>query len=258
MQAIQITAPGTPDKMFIGDYPTPKPAPNEILIKVAATALNRADTLQRAGKYPVPLGDSPLMGLEIAGTVEAVGSEVTQWQKGERICGLVNGGGYAEYCVIHEDMALSIPKGMDFAEAAAIPEVFLTALQALKWLGRLAASEKVLIHAGASGVGTAAIQLAKLLNASEIYATASAKKHQICYDLGADVVIDYRKENFAEVIAEKTAGKGVDVIIDFVAASYFKQNLQSLGVEGRLVMLAFLGGVQVENVNLVPFLMKRI
>lgn len=258
MQAIQTTAPGGPENMYIGDYPMPVPQPHEVLVKVHATALNRADTLQRAGKYPVPPGDSPLMGLEIAGVVEAVGTEVKQWQKGERICGLVNGGGYAEYCVIHEDMGLSIPKNMDYTDAAAIPEVFLTALQALQWLGKIKEGEKVLIHAGASGVGTAAIQLAELLNVSEIYATASAQKHKICYQLGADVVIDYKTENFADIITERTAGKGVDVIIDFVAAPYLQQNLQSLAVEGRLVVLAFLGGVMVENLNLAALLRKRV
>lgn len=258
MQAIQLTEPGGVDNLYIGDYPIPEPKPREVLVKVHATALNRADTLQRAGKYPVPSGDSPLMGLEIAGVVEAVGSEVMQWQKGERICGLVNGGGYAEYCLIHEDMGLSIPKNLDFTDAAAIPEVFLTALQALKWLGKVKEGEKVLIHAGASGVGTAAIQLAKLLNVSKIYTTASSKKHKICSDLGADVIIDYKTENFADVIAERTAGKGVDIIIDFIAASYLQQNLQSLGIEGRLVVLAFLGGVMVENLNLAALLRKRV
>jgi len=258
MQAVQFTEPGPAENMYIGDYPTPEPQPHEVLVKVHATALNRADTLQRAGKYPVPPGDSPLLGLEVAGTVAAVGSAVKQWQKGERICGLVNGGGYAEYCTLHEDMGFTIPKGMDFTEAAAIPEVFLTALQALQWLGKVQAGEKVLIHAGASGVGTAAIQLAKLLEVEEIFITASAGKHQLCRKLGADVQIDYQNENFADIIAEHTAGKGVDVIIDFVAAPYLAQNLQSLAVEGRLVVLAFLGGVKATQLNLAPLLSKRL
>ncbi|NRB53276.1 MAG: NAD(P)H-quinone oxidoreductase [Saprospiraceae bacterium] len=257
MKAILIPEFGGPEVMQLGEWETPAPGPKEISVKIKATALNRADTMQRRGVYPPPPGESPILGLEMAGVVEEVGAEVTKWKAGDRVCGLLGGGGYAEYCVTHEDMAIRLPDNLSFVEGAAIPEVFLTAYQALHWLAKIQAGEKILVHAGASGVGTAAIQLIKLAGADSIV-TASAGKHETCLDLGASHAIDYKKENFAEVIKELTKGAGVQVIIDFIAAPYFQMNLDSLALEGRLVMLSLIGGVKPEGVNLAPILRKRL
>lgn len=258
MKAVLVEKAGGPENMRIGNYPNPEPQAQEILVRVAATALNRADTLQRQGKYPPPFGASPILGLEIAGEVVELGSKVTQWQLGDKVFGLVPGGAYAEYAVIHENMAMLIPERLSFREAAAIPEVFLTAYQSLVWLGNIQAGEQVLIHAAASGVGTAAIQLARELGAGKVLATASGNKHRICYDLGADKVIDYQHEDFAEVIQAYTQNQGVDIILDFIAAPYFQKNIQSLNRDGRLIILALMGGTQLADFNLAPLLLKRL
>lgn len=257
MRAVQFHAHGGPDQLYLGEYAPPAPDSQEVIVKVAFTALNRADLLQRQGNYPVPPGDSPIMGLEMSGEVVQIGHEVTKWSVGDRIFGLLNGGGYAEFAVIHEDMAMPVPPGMSLREAAGIPEVFLTAFQALHWIGKLQAGETALIHAGASGVGTAALQLIQLAKATSIV-TASAGKHPICYELGASKAIDYRTEDFAEVVKDITEGKGVDVIVDFIAANYFNQNLQSLALDGRMIMLALMGGIKVPEVNLALILGKRL
>lgn len=257
MKAVLVTSPGVAENLVMGEFDTPAPKPNEILVKLAATALNRADILQREGKYPPPQGASPILGLEMSGEVIALGKNVTKWKVGDQVFGLLPGGGYAEFAVIHQDMALPVPDNISRVEAAAIPEVFLTAYQALFWLGKLQKSETVLIHAGGSGVGTAAIQLAKVLEA-KIIVTASAGKHQVCLDLGAHWAIDYQTQNFKEKVEEYTAKKGVDVIIDFVAAPYFQQNIDSLSVDGRLVLLATLGGGKIANFDLRKVLIKRL
>lgn len=257
MQAILISQPGGPEVLKLGQSEQPQPGQGEILVKVHATAVNRADTLQRAGKYPVPPGASPILGLEMAGEVAAVGPGATAWTVGQRVCGLLSGGGHAEYAVIHEHLALPIPDEMSYNTAAAIPEVFLTAFQALDWLGDLQQGEKVLIHAAASGVGTAAIQLAKLRQAT-IMATASAHKHHICQQLGVDLVIDYRSQDFHMEVMQHTQKYGADLIVDFIAGPYFQRNLDTLAMDGRLVMLALLGGVRPEAVNLAPILRKRL
>ena len=243
-------------QLTAGEWPMPQPAAGELLVAVKAAGINRADILQKEGKYAPPAGASPLLGLEVAGTVAAVGEGVSGWQPGDRVFGLMPGGGYAAHALLHSQLAMPIPDALSFTEAAAIPEVFLTAWQALKWLAKLQQGERVLIHAGASGVGTAAIQLAKALGA-EAWVTASAGKHVACRSLGATLAIDYKAQDFAEVVSEKTGGKGVDVIVDFIGAGYWQQNLKSLALDGRLVMLSFLGGVKAE-VNLAPLLQKRI
>lgn len=255
MNAILIEKFGAAENLRIGEYPTPAPTAHEILVKVHATALNRADLLQRAGKYPPPPGESEILGLEMAGIVTAVGEKVKKWQPGVRVCGLLAGGGYAEYAVIHEDMAMPIFGHLDFVQAAAIPEVFLTAFQALYWLADLQKGEKVLIHAGASGVGTAAIQLAKLANAT-ILVTASAGKHDLCKQLGANFTIDYKKEDFATQV--ETYTEGVDVIIDFIGAPYLQKNLNILNTDGRLVQLAMMGGAKLEAFEMASILRKRL
>lgn len=243
-------------QLEVGEWTMPQAAEAEVLVEVKAAGINRADILQKEGKYPPPAGASPLLGLEVAGTVAAVGKGVKDWQVGDRVFGLMSGGGYAQYAVMSSRLAMPIPDNMDFTEAAAVPEVFLTAWKALVWLAKLQKEERVLIHAGASGVGTAAIQLAKALRA-EAWVTASAGKHAACRALGARLAIDYKEQNFAEVVEEKTKGAGVNVIIDFIGADYWQQNLKSLAMDGRLVMLAFLGGVKTEA-NLAPLLRKRI
>jgi tumor protein p53-inducible protein 3 len=257
MKAVQIRQFGGPEELFIDDYATPVPADHELLVKVSATALNRADTLQRMGKYPPPKGDSEIMGLEMAGEVVGIGKSVSRWKIGDPVCGLLGGGGYATHAVIHEDMALPIPEGLSVQEAAAIPEVFLTAFQAMNWLAQLKKGEYILIHAGASGVGTAAIQLARVMGAIPIV-TASAGKHDLCYQLGADKAIDYKTEGFVAQVSDYTNGKGADVVIDFVGGTNFQNNIDVLALEGRMVMLAFLGGIKADRVNLAPILRKRL
>ncbi len=257
MQAIQIPQFGGPEVLTIGKAPTPSIGDEDILIQTAATALNRADLLQRMGKYPPPEGASPIPGLEASGVVVDKGRMVSKWKIGDRVCALLPGGGYAQYISIPQGMAIPIPEGMSFEEAAAIPEVFLTAHQAIHWLADLQPNEQILIHAGASGVGTAAIQLAKQIGA-EVIVTASAGKHPLCRKLGAALCIDYKTEDFSEVIAQYTHKKGVDIIIDFIGAPYFQHNIDSLAIEGRLVQLAFMGGVHAEMVNLGPLLRKRL
>ena len=258
MKAVLLKSYGSPDNLYIGEASSPIPTSLQVLVKIHATALNRADTMQRQGKYPPPKGESDILGLEMAGEVVEVGDKVTKWNVGDKVCGLLGSGGYAQYVVIHEDMALPIPKGFSYEMAAAIPEVFLTAFQALVWIGNLQAGEKVLLHAGASGVGTAAIQLCKAIGVDHIFVTASRPKHSSCLKLGADVAIDYKTQNFEEVVNAATDGKGVNLVLDFLAAPYFQKNLNVLAMDGRLVMLSLMGGYKAKEVNLIPILRKRL
>lgn len=257
MKAVIVKKPGGAGNLTLGETPVPIPKGNEILVRVKATALNRADILQRDGKYPPPDGASKILGLEMAGEVHSVGQYVKKWKEGDKVFGLLPGGGYAEFAVINEMMANPIPSKLNYKEAAAIPEVFLTAYQALIWHSRLKKNEKILIHAGASGVGTAAIQLARLLGA-EIYVTASKEKHDVCLKLGAGYAIDYKHEDFSQKIAGVTANKGVNVIIDFIAGRYFQQNINSLSRDGRLILLATLGGGKTADVDIRQILTKRL
>ncbi|MGB3798620.1 MAG: NAD(P)H-quinone oxidoreductase, partial [Lewinella sp.] len=220
-------------------------------------ALNRADLLQREGKYPVPAGANPIMGLEVAGTIIEVGEEVADFEVGDNVCALVNGGGYAQQIAVDHRMLLKLPERLSFTKAAAIPEVFLTAFQALHWIADVQPEDTVLIHAGASGVGTAAIQLVRLAGAVPIV-TASPQKHQAVEDLGAARTIDYEAEDFAEAVKDFTAGKGADIILDFVGGPYLKQNLDAAATDARIVSLAALGGARVEAFSMAPFLRKRI
>ena len=256
MRAILFDSPGPSEHLYNGQYPDPIAGEGELLVKVRATALNRADTLQRKGKYPPPPGASPVLGLEMAGEVVGLGQNAVKWPLGSRVMALLPGGGYAEYVTIPQDMAIPIPESMSFEEAAAVPEVFLTAYQALVWLARVKSGETVLIHAGGSGVGTAATQLAKALGA-EVVVTASAPKHSICKQMGASLTIDYKSENFQDVIAHHFPN-GVNIILDFLAAPYFSRNLASLGTDGRMVLLALMGGTKVQEVDLGQVLRKRL
>lgn len=259
MNALVVQNRESSPVMQLDTCPKPAPGRKELLVNVKATALNRADLLQKAGKYPPPAGASRLLGLEMAGVVEEAGPETSRFKKGDRIFGLLPGGGYAGFCTILESHAMEIPKQFSFEEAAAIPEVFLTAYQALIWLGKLSVRETVLIHAGASGVGTAAIQIAKQLKQARVAATSgTSQKCTTCNDLGAELTINYKEQNFEEAIAGAFGTESVNLIVDVVGAPYWHQNINVLALAGRLVYLAMLGGANIENMNLAPLLKKRI
>ncbi|MFD1408876.1 NAD(P)H-quinone oxidoreductase [Kroppenstedtia eburnea] len=258
MRAVIVNQPGGPEQLELGEAPLPRPAADELLVRVQATALNRADIMQRQGKYPPPPGASPILGLEMAGVVEEVGEKCRDWKVGDRVFGLLPGGGYAEYAVIPGQMALPVPKGLNTVEAAAIAEVFLTAYQALFWLGDLQKGDRVLIHAGASGVGTAAIQLAKTHGATVFTTAGSREKLKACLSLGADLALNYKEGPFAPAVQKAAGTEGVQVILDFVGAPYWEQNVDSLGMDGKLVLISTMGGTRPENFSLGPFLAKRL
>lgn len=258
MKAIICQGIGGSEVLALGEAPTPQIKANEILIKVKATAINRADTLQRKGAYPPPKGESELLGLEVAGIIEEVENADSNWKKGDRVMALLGGGGYAEYVAVNEGLVMPVPDKLSFQEAAGIPEVFLTAYQALFYLADLQANETVLLHAGASGVGTAAIQLIKKVGAKVIITASTPEKIDACKQLGADVGINYKEENFAERVKEITEGKGVNVIIDFVGASYYEKNIKSIATDGRWVVLAMLGGRKADGFDFGRLLMKRV
>ena len=242
MTAIEITKAGEPEVLKPGTRAVPKTSQGEVLIKVAAAGVNRPDVMQRKGMYPPPAGASDIPGLEVAGHVVAVGQGV-RLRVGDAVTALVAGGGYAEYCVAPEPQCLRVPHGFSMEEAAALPETFFTVWHNLFERGALAKGESVLIHGGSSGIGTAAIQLAREFGAREIFATAgSAAKCQACERLGATRAIDYKKEDFAAVVKAATNNRGVDVVLDMVAGDYLPKNLQLLKQEGRCVVIALQGG----------------
>jgi tumor protein p53-inducible protein 3 len=253
MKAIKLQGFGGTEQLKLEETDKPKIKADEILVAVKASAINRADIEKRKGNYPSSDFD-PVLGLEIAGVVEEAGPEASGWLKGDRIFGLIPSGGYAEYAVINSKLAMSIPDEITYEQAAAVPEVFLTAYQTLHWLGELKQGETVLIHAGASGVGTAAIQLAKQAGATVAVTAGSQEKLDFCEDLGADITINYKEEDFAE----KLADTGADVILDFVGAPYWDQNIKTLKTDGRMVLIGFLGGTELENVSIMPLLAKRL
>jgi len=225
-------------------------------VRVRAAAVNRTDIVNREGRSGY--ATNPILGVEIAGIVEHA-EEGSGFAPGDRVMGLVNGGGYAEYAVMPADRAMKIPAGYSFEQAAAVPEVFLTAYQTLYWIGRLQPGESVLIHAGASGVGTAAIQLAKALSGAKVIVTAgSREKLDFCENLGADVLINYKEQSFEQEVLAATDGQGVDLILDFVGADYWDKNLESVKKEGRWVLIGILGGIQVEQVNLLALMSKCV
>lgn len=244
--------------LYIGEAEKPVPGPGELLIQVKATALNRADLLQKRGAYPPPAGASAILGLEMSGVVEETGADTEGWSIGDRVFSLLPGGGYAEHAVIPASMAMRIPGSMSFEEAAAIPEVFLTAYLNMFTLGGLKTGETILIHAGASGVGTAAIQLAREAGARPIITAGSEDKRRLCLSLGAELAIDYKDGPFAPKVKEATGGQGVQLIFDFIGAPYWEQNISSLAVDGKLILIGTMGGAAVPNVNLGKILFKRI
>ena len=258
MRAAVISEPGDPDVFEIRELPDPEPGPEEILVAVHASALNRADLMQRRGGYPAPpgiRGDVP--GLEMAGVVEGVGDRVTAWQVGDRVMALLGGAGYASKVTVHERQVMAVPEGLSFDEAAAIPEVYLTAFDALFQHCELLPGESVLVHAAGSGVGTAATQLASV-SGCRVYGTAgSEEKLARAADLGLDVGVNYHERDFAEVIAEDTGGAGVNVILDVIGAPYWERNLASLAVRGRLVLVGTMGGGRLET-NLGLLMGKRL
>lgn len=258
MKAIMVKKPGGRENLEFGDVPLPSPKAKEVRIRVKAIGINRADIMQREGKYPAIPGASPLLGLEVSGQIVEIGESVTDWREGDRVCTLLPGGGYAEHVVAPATMLMAIPDEMSYEEAAAIPEVFMTAYQSLFWIGRLQPGETVCIHAGASGVGTAAIQLAKAKEAKVIVTVGSIEKQQFCKELGADLAVLYKDQDFAEEILSYTNSTGVDLILDFVGANYWEQNLRSLAMDGRLVLISFLSGSKLEKTSLAPLLTKRL
>lgn len=255
MKAVLLKKFGDSSNLYLGETIKPILKSNEILIKVKCSAVNRADIVQREGKYPPPKGASEILGLEASGTIEEV-NEKSKFKVGENVMVLLSGGGYSEYVTCDEGSVMKIPKGYSFEEAAAIPEVFLTAYQTLFTIGNLSKGKNVLIHAGASGVGTAAIQLAKSIGCEKIITTSSSSKTEICKKLGATLAIDYEKDKeWDKLILEHC--KGVDVILDPVGAKYFHQNCNVLGEDGKIVYIAFMSGSNVENFNLLSLFRKR-
>jgi len=257
MKAIVFDAPGDESVLKLGEVPPPPLGAGEIRIRVAATAVNRADLLQRQGMYPPPPGASPILGLECAGVVAEVGAGVTAFRPGERVMALLAGGGYAEEVVVPAACAMRVPERLDLEQAAAVPEVFLTVFSNVFQLGALQAGGSVLVHGGGSGIGTATIQLVKAAGA-RVYVTAgSAEKCRRCLELGADAAFDYRAQDFAAELKVATGGRGVDVILDSIGASYLAKNLASLAVGGRLVLIGLMGGAKAE-ISLGDLLVRRL
>jgi tumor protein p53-inducible protein 3 len=244
--------------LYIGNYDDPVIGDDELLVSVRATALNRADLLQREGKYPPPEGESEILGLEMAGIVEKTGANEKRFQKGDRVCALLPGGGYAEKARVPAGLAIPIPKGLSFEEAAGIPEAYLTAFLNLFELGKIVEGDFVLIHAAASGVGTAAIQLVKEAGAIPIVTAGGVEKLELCRKLGADYLINYREERFSDRVSDITNGIGANIILDPIGASYWEENLKSIGKDGRWVVIGGLGGYELEKISLRSLMGKRI
>lgn len=257
MKAIEIATPGGPEQLRLTDRPTPQPGEGEVLIRVAAAGVNRPDVVQRQGHYPPPPGASDLPGLEVAGTVVALGPNVTGVAPGDEVTALLSGGGYAEYATAAAPLCLPIPAGLSLIEAAALPETYFTVWTNLFERGGCKAGDDVLIHGGTSGIGTTAIQLAKAMGA-RVFATAGTHaKARFCEEIGAVRGIDYRTEDFVEIVKSATDGKGVDVILDMVASTYVQRNIEAAAVDGRIVVIAILGGARAE-IMMNKIMVKRL
>jgi NADPH2:quinone reductase len=257
MRFVDLPSVGAPEAMTIATGPLPIPGEGQLLVRTEAIGVNRPDVAQRQGAYPPPRDASPILGLELAGEVVAIGPGVSGYALGDKVCGLANGGAYAEYCVLPAGQALPFPKGYDAVKAAALPENYFTVWANMFQMAGLTEGETVLIHGGSSGIGTTAIQLAKAFGA-EVYTTAgSAEKCDACVRLGAKRAINYKTEDFAEVIKAET-GHGVDIILDMIGAAYLEKNLASLARDGCLSIIAFLGGAVADKVNLAPIMVKRL
>lgn len=258
MRFVDLPVPGGPDAMTLAEGPLPAFGPGDILIRVEAAGVNRPDVLQRLGRYPVPPGASPVMGLEVAGEVVAMGDAVTGRSIGDRVTALANGGGYAQYCAVPATQALPWPEGYDAVRAAALPETLFTVWANLFDMGGLSPDETVLVHGGSSGIGTTAIGLAKALGARVVVTAGTAEKCKACRALGADHAINYRSEDFVGAVSEYTGGAGVDVVLDMVGGPYFSRNVGCLKKDGRLVIIAFLGGSKADEVDLAPIMINRL
>lgn len=256
MTLIEITTPGGPQVLQPRRADVPVAGPGEILIRVHAAGVNRPDALQRAGKYPMKPGMSPYPGLEVAGEVVALGEGVSHFALGDKVCALTNGGGYAQFCSVPAGQALPIPEGMGWIQAAAVPETFFTVWANLFGLGDAHTGQRVLIHGGTSGIGTTALMLCREFGIQAFATAGSADKCAAIAELGAEP-INYREQEFADVIAQQTDGQGVDVILDIMGGSYLNNNLKALAMDGHLVMLGFLGGAKANDVDLLTILGKR-
>jgi len=257
MTAIAIRTPGGPDVLTPEARPLPQPKDGEILVKVAAAGVNRPDVMQRKGLYPAPSGAPDIPGLEIAGTVVALGPNATRWKVGDRVMALVSGGGYATYCAAHESHALAVPPGIDDVAAAAIPETFFTVWSNVFDRGRLVPGETFMVHGGTSGIGTTAIQLAKAFGARVIATAGSAEKCQACRDLGADLAIDYKTQDFVAETKAFTDRKGVDVILDMIGGDYVARNYDAAAADGRIVQIAVQGGPKA-TIDVTRIMLKRL
>ena len=258
MRVILVDGAGAPEVMRLGTAPMPLPRPGEVLVRVEAAGVNRPDISQREGKYPPPADASPILGLEVAGTVAELGEGTTGWAMGDRVCALANGGGYAEYCAVPGSQCLPWPRGYDAIQAAALPETYFTVWANLFQMGRLHAGESVLIHGGTGGIGVTAIQLAAEFGAVVFTTVGSTDKARACERLGAHAAINYHEADFAAEITRLIAHRGVDVILDMVGAPYFPRNIASLKRGGRLVMIAFMQGSTLEPFDLLPIMVKRL
>ncbi len=258
MRFIEAETAGGPEVLRLAIAPVPKPAAGEVLIRVAAAGINRPDIAQRQGVYPPPKGANPHLGLEVSGTIVAAGENAGQFPPGTPVCALVNGGGYAEYCIAPETQCLPFPAGYDAIRAAALPETYFTVWANLFGLGHLAHGDSVLVHGGTSGIGVTAIQLARERGASVFATAGSAEKCAACLRLGAEMAINYKEEDFAERIRTVTGGRGVKLVLDMVGAPYAARNLRCLGMDGRLVIIAFLGGAKAAELDLTPIMVRRL
>jgi NADPH2:quinone reductase len=257
MTAVAIRAPGGPEALVPEERPVPAPGAGEILVKVAAAGVNRPDVMQRKGLYPPPPGAPDIPGLEMAGTVAAVGDGVQRWKEGDAVTALVSGGGYAEYCLAHESHALPVPSGLSMAEAAAIPETFFTVWSNVFDRGGLKSGETILIHGGSSGIGTTAIQLAKAFGATVLTTAGSDEKCDACRKLGAAHAINYKTQDFVAEAKQATGGKGVNLILDMVGGEYIDRNYEAAAVDGRIVQIAFQGSSKA-TVDFRRLMLKRL
>lgn len=256
MRAVEITQPGGPDVLKMTTRPVPQIGADDVLVRVAAAGVNRPDVAQRSGVYPPPPGASDIPGLEIAGRIVEVGAAVSGWKVGDEVCALVTGGGYAEYCAVPAGQCLPVPKGLSLVEAASLPETFFTVWSNVFDRGRLTAGETLLIQGGSSGIGVAAIQMAKALGSRVIVTAGSDDKCRACLDFGADVAVNYKTQDFVDVVKQATVGKGADVILDMVGGDYLKREVACVALEGRIVLIAFLGGPQA-TIDIMPLMLKR-
>jgi putative PIG3 family NAD(P)H quinone oxidoreductase len=258
MRYISYGDGGGPEVLHLIEGPVPAFGPREVLIEVHFAGVNRPDLLQRAGNYPPPPGASPILGLEVAGRIAAIGAEVTAWKVGDQVCALTPGGGYAEFCRVDERHCLPMPKGLALAASAAIPETFFTVWANVVTRGRLRSGESILIHGGSSGIGYTAIQIAKQFGAVVFATVGNEQKSEFCLGLGADHVINYRTADFVAEIKKVTDGRGVDIVLDMVGGPYIEKNISLLKLEGRLVQIAFLEGSTVPNFDFMPIMLRRL